>query len=103
MFSFYSSAKNSSLQRPQEPSNSQLNDILEEHCTDFRKECPVKQFVDASTNTEPVPAPFRDYRRLFKAIEDNRARLQRQEILQIITGHLPHVFFLAAVAIISAK
>lgn len=99
MFLFYSPKKSSQL--PQPPSQSQLNEILEHHCSDFEKNTEViKQYVDASTNTDPIPvAPRQDYRKLFKNIEDNT----REEVLQIFRETLPYALFLASVAIISAK
>lgn len=99
MFLFYNTQRSS--QRPQTPSHSQLNEILEQHCSDFDK-TPVDpiQYVDASTNTDPIPVvPHQDYRKLFKNLEDNT----REEVLQIIRETLPYALFLASVAVISAK
>jgi hypothetical protein len=93
MFLFYSNPK--SPKQETSPIH-QLNCILEE---EFEKVAEPKQYRDASTNTDLVPSALKDYRELFKKLEDNR----RQEILQIAIAHLPHVFFLAALAVISAK
>jgi hypothetical protein len=90
MFLFYSNAKS-----PKKETTYKLSSITEE----FEKVAEPKQYVDASTNTELFPTALRDYRELFKKLEDNH----RQEILQIAINHLPHVFFLAAVAVICAK
>jgi hypothetical protein len=99
MFLFYSPKKSS--QRPQPPSHSQLNEILEQHCSDFEKNTEVlKQYIDASTNTDPTPVPPRqDYRKLFKNLEHNTG----EEVLQIFRETLPYALFLASVAVISAK
>jgi hypothetical protein len=91
MFLFYSNAKS-----PKKETTYKLSSITEE---EFEKVAEPKQYVDASTNTELFPTALRDYRELFKKLEDNH----RQEILQIAINHLPHVFFLAAVAVICAK
>jgi hypothetical protein len=91
MFLFYSKAKS-----PNQETTSKLSCITEE---EFEKVSEPKEYRDASTNTDLVPGALKDYRELFKKLQDNR----RQEILQIAISHLPHVFFLAAVAVISAK
>jgi hypothetical protein len=95
MFLFYSNPK---TPKQETTRANKLNCVVvvEE---EFEKVAEPKQYRDASTNTELVPSALRDYRELFKKLEDNR----RQEILHIAIAHLPHVFFLAAVAMISAK
>lgn len=89
MFSFYSTRK---VQKPEEPSASQLNLLLQDNKEYFDKSTNTdKQYADKATNTDK-PEP--DYRSLFEITR------KRADIVNILHENLPRfVFLLAALAI----
>lgn len=91
MFAFYPTRK---VQKPEEPSASQLNLLLQDNKEYFDKSTntDIKEYFNKSTNTD-TPEP--DYRSLFERIE------KRSEFADILYVNLPTIVFLSGLLVLS--